>query len=376
MEYLKTPLNQKCLDQGARLVPFAGWEMPVQFAGLMNEHNAVRKNAGLFDVSHMGVISIKGLNAKDEIQKLVPTDLYRIGTGEACYTVLLNDHGGIIDDLIIYDLGIDGENQDCLMLIINAACKESDINWFKKNLNLDKITVNNAKKDPVLLALQGPKAEHYLIKILGDVVHKSLKDLPPFGHKTINYQFKDMEESASLFIARTGYTGEKGYEILLESEPGNILWDELINAGVTPCGLGARDTLRLEAAMHLFGNDINENTTPLEAGLGWLVHLEMPKKFIGREALEKQSQHGLTKKLVGLEIQGRAIARKDYPIFYNNQKISQITSGSWSPTLEKPIALAYLPKELTKLGDEVNVQIRDKLYPAMVVKKPFYRSVS
>ncbi len=367
-----TPLHQTCLELGARIVEFAGWQMPIQFSGLINEHNAVRNNAGLFDISHMGVFEIKGINPKETLQKLVPSDLDRIGPGEACYTVLLNEDGGIIDDLIIYDLGIDNKNNHCLLSVINAGCTQEDLAWLKKNLTPHKIELSDAKKDGVLIALQGPKA----IQKLNEIIDKPLGNIPRFGHRRMQVKINDYKESFSMFLARTGYTGEDGFEILTNKEGGIAIWRQLIKNGVTPCGLGARDTLRLEAAMPLYGNDINQKTTPLEAGLGWLVHMENPKDFFGKEALEIQNREGIKKKLVGLKLEGKAIARKGYKIIYDNKITGQITSGTWSPTLNEAIALAYLPTEISSLGTELHVEIRKKLHKAIVVKRPFYRRVS
>ena len=368
----KTPLNETCLDLGARMVEFAGWQMPIQFTGLIHEHNAVRNNSGIFDISHMGVFVIKGINPKDSLQKLVPSDLYRISKGEACYTVLLNQEGGIIDDLIIYDLGEDSKKNHCLLIVINAGCTKEDITWLKNNLTPNNIEISDAKKDGLLIALQGPEAIYQLTKVL----EISLADIPRFGHRTMSIQLNIDAKPCSMFIARTGYTGEDGFEILLEKESGILLWNRLIENGVTPCGLGARDTLRLEAAMPLYGNDINQKTTPLEAGLGWLVHMENPKDFIGKEALEKQSREGIKKKLIALKLESKAIARKGYKVIYDNKIAGEITSGSWSPTLQKGIALAYLPKEISSIGTEIHIEIRNKLYKGTVVKKPFYRRVS
>jgi len=371
MPLKKTPLHKICLSNGARMVPFAGWEMPIQFSGLINEHKAVRNHAGLFDISHMGALSITGVNAKNAMQVLVPTDLHRIGPGESCYTVLLNKNGGIIDDLIIYDLGVDKKNNESLLVIINSACIELDSDWIRQHLDKN-ISMKNAKENGILIAIQGPKAKQYLTKYFG----QSIDALPRFGHKRLQAKINDLKINSSIFISRTGYTGEDGFEILLDETSGTKIWLDLIHQGITPCGLGARDTLRLEAAMHLYGNDMNQETTPFEAGLGWLVHLEMPKEFIGRQALEKQCQEGTRKQLVGLEINGRGIARKGYQIIYQNEIVGEITSGTWSPTLQKGIALAYLPKALVKTGTQINVKIREQLFEACVVKKPFYRRVS
>ncbi|KGG14532.1 Aminomethyltransferase (glycine cleavage system T protein) [Prochlorococcus sp. MIT 0602] len=354
------------------MVEFSGWRMPIQFSGLINEHYSVRNHSGMFDISHMGVFLIKGINPKDALQKLVPSDLYRIGPGEACYTLLLNQAGGIIDDLIVYDLGTDEDNKEQILIVINAACIDADISWIKKNLNESNVEITNAKKNSVLIAIQGPESQNQLSKALD----QRICSIPRFGHKVIQYKLNKNEPVESIFIARTGYTGEDGYEILLKQDPGIKLWCKLIENGVMPCGLGARDTLRLEAAMPLYGNDINQNTTPFEAGLGWLVHLETPGDFIGKQALMKQSQVGIKKKLIGLQLEEKAIPRKNYPITHDGQLISQITSGSWSPTLKKGIALAYLPIELAKLGTKVNIKIRNQMHLATVIKKPFYRRVS
>ncbi len=366
----KTPLHQICRDLGGRMIEFAGWELPIQFSSVINEHNAVRNNAGIFDISHMGAFFIQGSNPKDALQRLVPSDLHRIGHGEACYTVLLNKSGGIIDDLIIYDLESQKENIERVMIVINAACVESDLTWLKRNLITKNLEIFNAKTNKVLIALQGPKAKQQLDQVLD----KPLINIPRFGHKEVKIKIND--EWDSMFIARTGYTGEDGFEILLAKETGKELWRKLINNGVSPCGLGARDTLRLEAAMPLYGNDINQDTTPFEAGLGWLVHLETPGEFIGKDALIQQNQKGIQKKLVAIKLDEKAIPRKGYQIIKNDKPIGEITSGSWSPTLNQGIALAYLPVETGKVGTKVWVQIREKMHPATIIKKPFYRRVS
>jgi aminomethyltransferase len=374
------------------MVPFAGWEMALQFAGLMAEHRAVRQDCGLFDISHMGVISLRGDAVKDALQELVPSDLHRIGPGEACYTVLLNEQGGVRDDLIVYDRGWTGSavngssaannsqsaynslpahNSHELLLVINAACAEQDTAWIRSQLEAKGITVAERKGDGVLLALQGPQAATRLEALAG----VSLAHLPRFGHRELRLAggASGAAAAAQVFVARTGYTGEDGFELLLEREPGIALWQQLVAEGVAPCGLGARDSLRLEAAMHLYGHELDADTTPLEAGLGWLVHLEMPKPFIGRQVLERQSAEGPSRRLVGLKLRGRAIARHGYPVFADGQPVGVITSGSWSPSLEEAIALAYVPAGLAKLGTELAVEIRGKAEPAVVVKRPFYR---
>ncbi|EAQ76376.1 MULTISPECIES: glycine cleavage system aminomethyltransferase GcvT [unclassified Synechococcus] len=370
----RTPLHGACRDAGARLVPFEGWEMPVQFQGLVQEHKAVRQACGVFDISHMGVLRLRGDGAKDALQALVPSDLFRIGPGEATYTVLLNEAGGIRDDLIVYDLGRPEDDEgpaDEVLLIINAGCAEADTAWLRSQLEPSGLVITDRKADGVLLALQGPEA----IARLEALAATDLGGLPRFGHRSIQLAGTAAAEAAgaTAFVARTGYTGEDGVELLLDRAAGVALWAQLLAEGVTPCGLGARDTLRLEAAMHLYGSDMNSTTTPLEASLGWLVHLEMPAAFIGREVLERQSAEGVSRRLVGLKLQGRAIARHGYPVLRAGQVVGEVTSGTWSPTLGEAIALAYVPADATRVGTELAVEIRGKAEPAVVVKRPFYR---
>ena len=369
MNLLQTPLYEECKKLGSKMVPFANWEMPVSFSGLIEEHNAVRKKVGMFDISHMGVIQLKGKNIKSALQYLVPSDLFRIGPGEACYTVFLRENGGIQDDLIIYDQGILKTSEESVVLVINAARKESDIEWLKSNLSQQEITISEFMPNGALIALQGPESIPTFEKIL----RAPLSDLPRFGHRTITSNPNLVDSKESIFIARTGYTGEEGFEFLASPETAKSIWRNLIATGVTPCGLGARDTLRLEAAMHLYGNDINIDTTPFEAGLGWLVHLEMPNNFIGRKALEKQAENGTKKRLIGIKVRDKGIARKGYKISYNNEKVGIVTSGTWSPTLKEPIALAYVPSEIAKVNTQLEIEIRGKKHPAIIVKKPFYR---
>ena len=367
----RTPLFEAARVAGGRMVPFAGWEMAVQFGGLIQEHQAVRENCGVFDISHMGVLTLRGDGVKDALQTLVPSDLFRIGPGEACYTVLLNEAGGIRDDLIVYDRGrvvAAGDERDELVVVINASCAEADTAWIREQLEPRGIAVRDRKGDGVLLALQGPEAPARLEALTGS----DLTGLPRFGHRELTLRGGELE-GAPVFVGRTGYTGGDGFELLLGREAGLALWQQLLAAGVAPCGLGARDTLRLEAAMHLYGNDMDASITPLEASLGWLVHLEMPADFIGREALERQSAEGVQRRLVGLKLQGRAIARHGYPVLHDGAVVGEVTSGTWSPTLGEAIALAYVPAELAKLGTELAVEIRGKAEPALVVKRPFYR---
>ena len=369
MTLLKTPLHQKALETGARMVEFAGWEMPVQFSSLLEEHKSVRNKAGIFDISHMGIFLIEGEQAKNALQYLVPSDLYRIGPGEACYTVLLNNKAGIIDDLIIYDLGRKEKNKESLLVVVNASRTKDDLEWLEKHLYKKNISINDAKKDQIFIAVQGPES----IKILEKITNQTLTNIPNFGHRNIKLTTGNNKSDQNIFISRTGYTGEEGFELLLPSSSGSDLWDRLIEEGVQPCGLGARDTLRLEASMHLYGHELNMSTSPLEAGLGWLVHLEMKADFIGREILEEQGKEGPDKRLVGIKLEGRGIARQGYKVRSKGQLVGEITSGSWSPSLQEAIAFAYVPTQISTVGTSLEIEVRGKEYQAKIVKRPFYR---
>jgi aminomethyltransferase len=359
----RTPLFDLAVELKARLTPFAGWEMPVQFSGIGVEHQAVRTNAGMFDISHMGKFVLKGKQLVKALESLVPSDLSRLKPGQAQYTVLLNPSACILDDIIFYYQGVDGADNQCGVIIVNAATRTRDKTWLLSNLDAAAIDFQDLSQDKVLIAVQGPKAVAYLQPLIED----NLASVPVFGHLAATV----LGDSA--FIARTGYTGEDGFELMLDPETGIKLWRALIAAGVTPCGLGARDTLRLEAAMALYGQDIDETTTPLEAGLGWLVHLDSKGDFIGRSVLEQQKANGVKQRLVGLQMQGRHIARHAYPVLYQGEPIGQVTSGTLSPTLGYPVALAYVPAPLASVGQALDVEIRGKAYPALVVKKPFYK---
>lgn len=360
----RTPLFDLAVEQKARLTAFSGWEMPVQYSGISSEHEAVRTSAGMFDISHMGKFAFRGRQLREELQPLVPSDLTRLKPGEAQYTVLLNPQAGIIDDIIFYYQGEDEAGEQRGMLIVNAATRTRDKAWLSANLESASVSLQDLSKEKVLIAVQGPQAAVYFQPF----VEEDLTPVKAFGH----LEAKVLGQPA--FIARTGYTGEDGFEIMVDPEVGVELWRSLFQAGVTPCGLGARDTLRLEAAMALYGQDIDETTTPLEAGLGWVVHLDTKGDFIGRSVLEHQKSAGVERRLVGLEMQGRYIARHGYPVLYEGKAVGEVTSGTLSPTVGRAIALAYVPTQLSKTGQQLEVEIRGKAHPAVVVKKPFYRS--
>ena len=361
----RTPLFDLCVELKARIVPFSGWEMPVQYSGITQEHHAVRSRVGIFDISHMGMFRFQGKQLIEKLQFLVPSDLARLQPGEAQYTVLLNANAGILDDIIFYYQGLDATTDEHHgVIIVNAATRASDHAWISSYLENSDVQFTDISQEKVLLAVQGPQA----LTFLQPFVDADLNSLKNFGHLETNVLGKPT------FIARTGYTGEDGFEVMIDIEEGKQLWQNLLKEGVTPCGLGARDTLRLEAAMALYSQDITEKTTPLEAGLGWLVHLDKKGDFIGRNVLEKQKANGVSQRLVGLELPGRHIARHGYKVFSNNELVGEVTSGTLSPTLNKAIALVYLPSALGKLGTQLDVEIRGKTYPATVVKRPFYRS--
>jgi aminomethyltransferase len=340
--------------------------MPVQFSSLKQEHEAVRTAVGMFDISHMGKFIVNGKELLKSFQSLVPSDLERLQPGQAQYTVLLNPQAGIIDDIIFYYQGEDESGEQHGVVIVNAGTTEKDQAWLLEHLDSTAVHLEDLSQDKVLIAVQGPQA----ISSLQPFVRDELTSMKAFAHM----ETAVLDEPA--FIARTGYTGEDGFEVMVDPEVGKTLWRSLFKAGVTPCGLGARDTLRLEAAMCLYGQDIDDTTTPLEAGLGWLVHLDSKGDFIGRSVLEAQKASGVKRRLVGLQMQGRHIARHGYPLLSQGQVVGEVTSGTSSPTLGIAIALAYVPTSLSKVGQSLDVEIRGKTYPATVVKKPFYRSPS
>ncbi len=362
---LHTPLYDLTVAQKARFTEFAGWEMPIQFSGLKAEHQAVRNTVGMFDISHMGKFVLEGKNLRQQLQPLVPSDLEGLEVGKAQYTVLLNPQGGIIDDIIFYYQG-KSHNEEKGILIVNAATKNKDKEWILAQFPFDSLNLTDISQEKALIALQGPQATSTLQPLL----EVDLSTLNAFEHLETDL----LGETA--FIARTGYTGEDGFEIMMGASAGQSLWQVFAKKSVIPCGLGARDTLRLEATMCLYGQDIDEMTTPLEAGLGWVVHLDKKGDFIGRNVLEQQKKEGIKRRLIALEMTEKGIARHGYPIFVRGNVVGKVTSGTQGPTVEKAIALAYLDSSVAKVGQVLEIEIRGKFYPAKVVKKPFYRSPS
>lgn len=342
------------------MVPFGGWDMPVQYSGILEEHRAVRGAAGLFDISHMGEIEFRGPDALAAVQRLVTSDASRLAVGQVQYGALCYEHGTFVDDLTVYKLA-----DDHFMFTVNASNIEKDYQWITAHVT-GNVTPRNISDETALLALQGPKAP--------DILRK----LTPVDLNQIRYYWFQPGKvlDADAVISRTGYTGEDGFEIYLSPDKAEALWNRLLEEGrpfgIRPVGLGARDTLRLEAKMALYGNDIDDAHTVLEADLGWIVKFEKGD-FIGRRALEKQRAAGLTRKLVGFEMLGRGIARSHYKIVKNGQEIGEVTSGAPSPTLGKNIGLGYVAIEHATIGTEIDILVRGEPVPAKIVPTPFYK---
>ena len=362
VEPKKLPLDERHRALGARMVPFAGFWMPLQFAGIKEEHLAVRSGVGIFDVSHMGEIEFKGPDAIAAVNRLVTNDLSTLVDGQAMYTAMCNEEGGIVDDLVLYRLG-----PEHVFVCVNASNRDKDFAHMTKFVRGD-VTVENNSDDYVQLAVQGPRAQALLQPIasidLGDVAYYHARWGEIAGHRTL--------------ISRTGYTGEDGFELYIPTSVGASVFDAVMEAGaahgITPCGLGARDTLRLEAKMLLYGSDMDDDTDPFEAGLGWVVKLDKPGGFIGKEALERKKAAGVRRRLRGLILQDRGVLRPHYPIFAyaGDAAIGETTSGSYSPTLDQSIGLGWIAVDRAN-DDVVDVEVRGKRLRAAVTKKPFYK---
>ena len=355
----QTFLHDKHVALGAKMVDFAGWHMPVQYSSIIEEHKTVRESVGIFDVSHMGEVIVQGEDALPYLNKIVPQDITKLVDSKAVYCQLTNKNGGIIDDLIIYKL----EDKKYL-IIANASRIDEDLNWMVRNKPGFDVQIINESHNYSLLAVQGPKACD-LIRSLG------VTELPKFFSIKRGELF-----NINVWISRTGYTGEDGVEILVRNEFSEYLWDKLLETGkeygIKPIGLGARDTLRLEAALHLYGNDLDENTTPVEAGLSWSIPKDKGEDYNGKANILNQISNGVGKKLIGLKMLDKGIARHGYDVYYNNEKIGVVTSGGISPSRGDNIALAYI-KNLDNLtvGSTIQIMIREKLHDAEIVKRPF-----
>jgi len=357
----RTPLYEEHKEAGARLVDFAGWEMPVQYAGIKAEHEAVRTHAGLFDVSHMGEISFRGDDAELAVQRLVTRDVSRLEPMQAGYCAVCYENGGTVDDVIVYSRA-----EDDYLIVVNAANREKDFAHFKENVSDLDVEVTDESDAWALLALQGPAAED-LLQPFGGV---EFADLKPFRWAEGEFVVEGGTRGVWATISRTAYTGEDGFELYVKPDDAPALWRSLVEAGAVPAGLGARDTLRLEAGMCLYGNELDAETTPLEAGIGFAVHLDKEPQFIGQGALLLEDAEGLRKKLVGFEVEGRGIARHGHTVTDGAQIVGQVTSGTHSPTLNRAIGLALVDPEVE---DRFTVVIRDKPVLAKTVSLPFYK---
>ncbi|GAB4272501.1 MAG: glycine cleavage system aminomethyltransferase GcvT [Candidatus Rifleibacteriota bacterium] len=355
----KTPLCAIHEKHGARMIDFSGWYMPVQYTSIIEEHNAVRENSGLFDLYHMGEFWLTGKDAMKNIQKIVTQDIEALSDRQIAYTPMCRPDGTIVDDLLVYRW-----NEYKFLLVVNAANTEKDFNWIKSQLE-GEVDFTDDSKDTGLIAIQGPNAEAILQKL----TRQRLKAIKFYWFTT------GRVDGIECIISRTGYTGEDGFEIYYHADQSEKLWEALMEAGkeygIRPIGLGARDTLRLEARLMLYGNDINDQTTPIEANLNWTVKFAKGE-FNGSDVLKKQKENGVTKILVGFEMGKGPAPRHGYKIVSNGKVVGEVTSGTMAPTLKKNIGLGYVPPSLSAIGSKFEVEIRGKKYPATVIETPFY----
>lgn len=350
----RTSLYAKHVKLGAKMVPFAGWEMPVSYKSIIEEHNAVRNTAGIFDIGHMGLIKVEGEDALALIQKAATNDASKLALNQCQYSILCNESGGVVDDVLVYNLPM------LYLIVCNASNTAKVLGWLKEHSRGFKHAAVSLYDNYCMLSVQGPNAQ----KVVGRVLDIDLSGLQ--HNRTLWWR--------DIILSRTGYTGEDGIELMVARREIEKIWDALLQEKLQPCGLGARDTLRLEAGLPLYGHEYDEQTSPLEAGYGWAVKLEKGE-FIGKSALLAQKQSGPSRKLVGLAPEGRAIPRSGDAIFdpRTSNIVGKVTSGTFSPTLKRPIALAYLAPQAAALDSEVQIEVREKKVPAKVVAKTFYK---
>jgi aminomethyltransferase len=353
---LKTPLHAQHVEAGARMVDFGGWDMPLRYGSQIEEHHAVRQHAGIFDVSHMTVVDLEGARALGFLERLLANDPAKLAeSGKALYSCMLNEAGGVVDDLILYLL-----EPNRYRMVVNAATREKDLEWIARHVTPFAVAADE-RTDLAMIAVQGPEARSLAASVIG-----------ADGDAALALKRFSALQRERLFIARTGYTGEDGFEILLSAGDAAGLWQALADAGATRCGLAARDTLRLEAGMHLYGTDMDETTSPLDSGLGWTVALEPEERdFIGRDALVERSNAGKFRRFTGLLLEGRGVLRNHQRVLVEGLPDGEITSGGFSPTMERSIALARLP---AGDYDRAKVDVRGKLLDVRVVAPPFVRN--
>jgi aminomethyltransferase len=353
----RTPFYDLHLEAGAKIVDFGGWDMPLHYGSQLDEHHVVRQKAGMFDVSHMTIVDITGLGATDYLRYLLANDVNKIKTpGKALYSGMLTEQGTVIDDLIVYYRA-----DDNYRMVVNASTREKDLAWLAKHAEGFEVTLNH-REDFGMLAIQGPQARELTLKVLSQAKRSACKDIGPFF----------AVEAEGWYIARTGYTGEDGFEIMVPLAEIADFWNDLIKAGVAPAGLGARDTLRLEAGMNLYGSDMDETISPLEANMGWTVDLKDPERnFVGRAAIEAEKAAGVNNKLVGLVLEGKGVLRGHQKVIVPDVGEGEITSGTFSPTLKVGIAMARVP---AATGDTALVEVRNKQLPVKVIRPGFVRN--
>ena len=358
----RTPLHEVHVALGAKMVSFAGFEMPVQYpAGITSEHNSVRETVGLFDVSHMGEFMVRGPQAVDFINFVTTNDVAALSVGQAHYSTILHENGTIVDDCLVYRF------VDHLMVVVNASNKDKDFAHITSYMDRFDCSIEDVSDSIALLALQGPRAQEVMAKF----TKANLDDIAYY-----HFQSTTVAGIPDVILSRTGYTGEDGFELYFDASRAVEMWTTIMGDGsVVPAGLGARDTLRLEMGMALYGNDIDDTTTPYEAGLGWLVKLKKGD-FVGKPALEQQKADGVPRKLIGFTMADRAFPRHGYPVRCSGLASGEVRSGTMSPTLGIAIGTAYLPLDMAKEGTEFEVEIRGKLLPAIVQKMPFYKNAS
>lgn len=360
----RTPLFEVYAESGGKTIDFGGWELPVQFSGIKEEHETVRTKAGLFDVSHMGEFTVRGAGSLDFLQRMMTNDLSKLKAGRAQYTAMCYENGGTVDDLIVYKKG-----EEDYLLVVNAANIEKDYKWLRDHLTDGGPELTNISDEIAQLALQGPAAESILQKLTNNT---DLTEIRFFAFK----EGTDISGVKAL-VSRTGYTGEDGFEIYCAASDAAALWRKLLEAGkeegLKPIGLGARDTLRFEANLPLYGQELSAEITPIEAGIGFAVKPDKEADFFGKEILAQQKQNGAPRRLCGIEMIGRGIPRHGYPVYHGETLIGEVTTGTQSPTLKKNIGLALLDREYSEAGTEVEVEIRSKRVKAKIAETPFYK---
>jgi aminomethyltransferase len=362
-ELKRTPLFEVYKEYGGKTIDFGGWELPVQFSSIKEEHEAVRTKAGLFDVSHMGEIEVKGPDSLKFLQKMLTNDFSKMKNGGAKYTAMCYENGGTVDDLLVYKI-----EDNHYLLVVNASNIDKDFNWLHDHLE-GEVTLENLSENTALLAIQGPLAEKVLQKIAGET------DLSKISYFKFQQQVK--LNGINALVSRTGYTGEDGFEVYCDANDAVKIWRDILhegqNDGVIPCGLGSRDTLRFEATLALYGQELSPEISPLEAGIGFAVKLTKDVNFIGKDALLKQKENGIERKSAGIEMIDKGIPRHGYPVYKGEEKIGEVTTGTQSPSLKRNIGLVLVKSEFTELGSEVEVEIRGKRLKAKVVPTPFYK---